>query len=37
MFCSKCGTQLDDDARFCSKCGAPVTAVDAVPVGNPAA
>ena len=36
MFCSKCGTQLDDDARFCSKCGAPVAAVDAVPVGNPA-
>ena len=36
MFCSKCGAQLDDEARFCSKCGAPVTAVDAVPVGNPA-
>ena len=36
MFCSKCGTQSDDEARFCSKCGAPVTAVDAVPVGNPA-
>ncbi len=22
MFCTKCGTQLPDDARFCSKCGA---------------
>lgn len=21
MFCSKCGYQLSDDARFCSKCG----------------
>jgi VWFA-related protein len=24
MFCSKCGAQLKDDARFCAKCGAPV-------------
>ncbi|MGI6008359.1 MAG: zinc-ribbon domain-containing protein [Ruminococcus sp.] len=23
MFCSKCGTQLPDDAMFCSECGAP--------------
>ncbi|WP_294428782.1 zinc ribbon domain-containing protein [uncultured Treponema sp.] len=22
MFCSKCGTELADDAKFCSKCGA---------------
>ena len=22
MFCSKCGTQNPDDAKFCSKCGA---------------
>ena len=21
MFCSKCGTQLSDDAMFCFKCG----------------
>lgn len=21
MFCTKCGTQLDDRARFCSQCG----------------
>lgn len=24
MFCSKCGTQLNDDAAFCSACGNPV-------------
>jgi hypothetical protein len=24
IFCTKCGTQLPDDARFCSKCGATV-------------
>ena len=23
MFCSKCGTQLPDNAAFCAKCGAP--------------
>lgn len=23
MFCSKCGTQLPDDAMFCGECGAP--------------
>jgi len=32
MFCSNCGTQLSDGARFCSSCGKPVdssqTAVD---------
>ncbi|MBR1796606.1 MAG: zinc-ribbon domain-containing protein [Clostridiales bacterium] len=22
MFCSKCGAQQDDGARFCNKCGA---------------
>lgn len=21
MFCSQCGSQLDQDAKFCSKCG----------------
>lgn len=25
MFCSKCGNQLPDNARFCSKCGTPVS------------
>lgn len=24
MFCSKCGQQNNDDAKFCSKCGAPL-------------
>ena len=24
MFCSKCGTELADDAKFCSKCGASI-------------
>ena len=23
MFCTKCGAQIDDNAKFCSKCGAP--------------
>lgn len=23
MFCSKCGNQLDDNAKFCDKCGTP--------------
>lgn len=26
MYCSKCGAQLPDDARFCSKCGTPTAA-----------
>lgn len=26
MFCSKCGTQLADDAKFCSQCGAKIVA-----------
>lgn len=24
MFCSKCGTQIDDSASFCFRCGSPV-------------
>ena len=27
IYCSKCGTKLDDNARFCSKCGNPVVKV----------
>ena len=29
MFCPKCGTKLDDDARFCPSCGAQVGERDA--------
>src|SRR5215217_625768 len=25
MFCTNCGTQLSDEAKFCSKCGAPTS------------
>ncbi len=31
-FCSKCGTQMNDDAKFCSNCG---TAVNEAPVQQP--
>lgn len=32
MFCSKCGNQNDDSARFCGKCGALIAqAVDSSP------
>ena len=27
IYCSKCGTKLDDNASFCSKCGNPVVKV----------
>jgi phage shock protein C len=27
MFCTRCGTKLDDAARFCTRCGAPTTAI----------
>ncbi|MCW4021714.1 MAG: RDD family protein [archaeon] len=29
MYCSKCGEQLSDDAKFCTKCGAPIVTVEA--------
>ena len=36
MFCTSCGAQLSDGARFCGKCGtavkAPVTAADPAPI-----
>ena len=28
IYCSKCGNQLNADAKFCSKCGSPVEPVD---------
>jgi TM2 domain-containing membrane protein YozV len=34
MFCSKCGTQNDDAAKFCQKCGAALT-VGAPPPPQP--
>ena len=36
MFCSKCGTQLNDDAKFCNNCGASVGAQEnnANPIDN---
>lgn len=38
MFCPKCGTQNDDQARFCKSCGASLQPnVAAVPPGQPAA
>ena len=36
MFCTKCGTQLPDDARFCSGCGAPIAQNAATPTTEPA-
>ena len=35
MFCSSCGTQLSDDARFCSNCGARVGVANTNPTVNP--
>ena len=29
-YCTKCGTQLEDNAEFCSQCGTPVTSSDDV-------
>jgi phage shock protein C len=31
MFCTRCGTQLDETARFCTKCGAPTTQIVIAP------
>jgi phage shock protein C len=35
MFCTQCGTRLDDSARFCTSCGKP-TGPAAQPVFAPA-
>ncbi len=34
-YCTKCGTQLDDDAMFCSACGAATGASMPPPVNMP--
>lgn len=37
MFCSQCGTQASDDARFCAKCGAALVAPMPADVTEPQA
>ena len=37
MFCSNCGTQLTEDARFCFRCGAPAMTPAAPVVEEPTA
>lgn len=37
MFCSKCGTQLGNDAAFCTNCGQPVSRAEAPAQPGPAA
>lgn len=32
-FCTKCGTQMDDQARFCPNCGVPIAPGSAAPSG----
>ncbi len=32
-FCSRCGSELDYDARFCNKCGTPVERIEVAPTG----
>jgi hypothetical protein len=34
VYCSACGRQLPDDARFCLECGAPQSSHSATPVGQ---
>jgi pSer/pThr/pTyr-binding forkhead associated (FHA) protein len=34
MYCTSCGQDLPDDARFCSRCGAPTSAEQAEPGGD---
>ena len=34
-FCSKCGTELDEEAKFCPKCGTPTSATVSVVSSEP--
>ena len=34
-FCSKCGTELDEEAKFCPKCGTPTSATVRVVSSEP--
>lgn len=36
MFCSKCGSKIEEEAKFCAKCGNPLTRVvtEDVSIGN---
>ena len=33
-YCTQCGHQIDDDAKFCANCGAAVVLTSAAPVSN---
>ena len=35
MYCTSCGTRLDDSARFCTVCGKPVGAAEPPPPSAP--
>ena len=35
MFCSKCGKEMADDAKFCASCGASVSGTQASRVEEP--
>jgi zinc-ribbon domain len=37
MFCTKCGSEIEQHARFCSKCGSEATSAAASPVATPPA
>lgn len=34
MYCNKCGSQLDDGAKFCQNCGSPVKKMGNTDVSN---
>jgi len=36
MFCSKCGSKIEEGVRFCSECGTPIGETQAIPAQTPA-